>query len=94
MPRYKGVYHSFADPSHGWIKVSTRELFKLGIINKISPCSYYRNGYVYLEEDCDASLFLQVKRGLKQHVRFIEHYTNKCSRIRSYRSFYPLKIGI
>ena len=45
------------DPGHGWLKVEKALLIKLAIADKISPYSYMRGAYAYLEEDCDYSTF-------------------------------------
>jgi hypothetical protein len=81
------IYDFYCDPSHGWLKVKLSELNKLGIGHKISHCSYTKGEYAYLEEDCDASLFLeeQKKRGVEIKVR--EHNSNKSSVIRNYQHY-------
>lgn len=57
-------YHQ--DPSHGWLEVPRSELVAAGIANKVSRYSYQRGNTVYLEEDCDAPLFVQAcqRRGI------------------------------
>lgn len=45
-------------PGHGYLVAEKAMLRQLGIADKISNCSYQRLGSVYLEEDCDAPLFL------------------------------------
>lgn len=45
------------DPGHGWLEVSRETLKDLGIYDKISSFSYENNNRVYLEEDCDVTLF-------------------------------------
>lgn len=83
----------YTDPSHGWVKVSLSELFKLQIHDKISSYSYIRSNakyaYAYLEEDVDLSTYLKAldDKGIK--FRMIEKHTNKSSKIRSYAR-YPL----
>jgi hypothetical protein len=54
------IFHS--DPGHGWLAVKRKELKDLGIFEKVSGYSYQRGQTVYLEEDCDASLFLNAKK--------------------------------
>jgi hypothetical protein len=79
------VFHS--DAGHGWLAVKRQELVKLGIIDKVSSCSYQKGNTVYLEEDCDCSLFinaLEVK-GIKFEHR--EGASVDRSPIRSYESF-------
>jgi hypothetical protein len=57
------TYVFFTDPGHGWLRVKLAELVALGIAEKISRFSYMHGGYAYLEEDCDAGVFLQAKFG-------------------------------
>lgn len=45
-------------PGHGYLVAEKAMLRQLGIADKISNCSYQRLGSVYLEEDCDAPLFI------------------------------------
>lgn len=45
-------------PGHGYLVAAKGMLRMLGIADKVSNCSYERNGSVYLEEDCDAPLFI------------------------------------
>lgn len=79
----------YTDPSHGWAKVTLKELLKLNIIDKISSYSYiHKNGlYAYLEEDVDLSTYLKAldDKGIK--FRMIEKHTNKSSKIRSYSRY-------
>ena len=85
-------YDFYSDPGHGWLKVKRKELEELGIANKITEYSYQRGDFVYLEEDADASIFIEAlekKTGeefnYNLHVR--KHITDKVSRIRSYPSY-------
>lgn len=55
------TFHS--DAGHGWLEVRKRELEDLGIADKVSSYSYVRGDKVYLEEDCDASLFINALDG-------------------------------
>ena len=79
----------YTDPSHGWAKVSIKELLKLDILDKISTYSYiHKNGLnAYLEEDCDLGLYLKTldAKGIK--FKFIEKHTDKSSKIRSYNRY-------
>ena len=47
------------DPAHGWLVVPLTELQSLGIVDRISRYSYLHDGLAYLEEDCDAEVYLQ-----------------------------------
>jgi hypothetical protein len=83
------VFNVYSDPSHGWVKVPLSFLQKLGIANQISYYSYYRKGHAYLEEDCDASLFLRVFREKHGEMPKFREYTarSKSSKIRSYDNY-------
>jgi hypothetical protein len=81
----KKVYHFYEDPSHGWLKVPLAELDALGLTEKISPYSYMRNGYAYLEEDDDLAIFVKAKGG----VRAVYHRADRDSRIRRYDRYKP-----
>jgi hypothetical protein len=61
------------DPGHGWLEVKRAELESLGIAHKISPYSYEKNDRVYLEEDCDASLFFELLFNHKEWYK-VESY--------------------
>jgi hypothetical protein len=45
-------------PGHGYLVAEKAMLRQLGIAGVVSNCSYEGNGSVYLEEDCDAPLFI------------------------------------
>ena len=49
----------YEGPGHGWIQVDTQVLEALGIDSKISSYSYISGTTAYLEEDCDAGLFIR-----------------------------------
>lgn len=80
-------YLFYNDPGHGWMAVKRQELIDLGILNKISAYSYQRGQTVYLEEDCDASLFITTKKARGEAVNIKDQHTNNNSPIRSYESF-------
>lgn len=71
------------DPSHGWLEVSAAELFNVGLLpSDFSSYSYQQGNVVYLEEDCDAAVFI---RTYEQHVgpiKVVEKFTNYDSWIR------------
>lgn len=48
----------FNTPGHGYLVAERAMLHQLGIAGVVSNCSYEGNGSVYLEEDCDAPLFI------------------------------------
>ena len=53
------TYRYIQDPSHGWIEVPLEELENIAY--KISRYSYmdHKTGKAYLEEDCDAAIFIK-----------------------------------
>ncbi len=50
----------YSDPGHGWLRVPMAAVVEAGVAGQISTCSYMceGNGLAYLEEDCDATIFL------------------------------------
>lgn len=53
--KYKFHY----DAGHGWLEVNLKDLCIAGIRDKVSAYSYYNKSKVYLEEDCDFTLFAE-----------------------------------
>jgi hypothetical protein len=53
-------YRCYSDSGHGWMAVKRKELIELGILNQITQFSYQSlsGKTVYLEEDCDVTLFV------------------------------------
>ena len=84
----KKVFHIYADPSHAWLKVSFDDLRALNLRRwQFSQYSYVNNNSMFLEEDCDAGLFVKAYNevnGKSPHMRF--HHSNKRSKIRGYAS--------
>lgn len=78
----------FSDPGHGWARVPRAKLEKLGIADKISHYSYQHGVNVFLEEDCDLSVYIEAlkARGYTD-FKFIESTTNRTSKIRSYKHY-------
>jgi len=83
------TYDFYSDPGHGWLRVPIGKILELGLQSKISHCSHIKEGYAYLEEDCDAPLFIAEaeKRGFKVNIR--EHTSNMQSRIHGYPPYSP-----
>ena len=65
-----------ADPGHGWLEVPFNRLRELGITNCISQYSYYdmENKRAYLEEDCDAGIFIMAAEQAGIDVKVTEDY--------------------
>lgn len=90
--RIKTSFNFYSDPGHGWLKVPMSVLGVLGIIDKISPYSYQRGENAYLEEDCDASVFMETYRKTYGHEPKIKfHLADKCSKVRSFDHFCQTK---
>ena len=68
------TYTYFTDPSHGWLRVTRKELVTLGIDKDITPYSYARGAWVYLEEDLDMGTFMRAKGWLTEEGRAIEGF--------------------
>lgn len=78
-------YHN--DAAHGWVAVKRALLKELGILDKITHCSYQRGNTVYLEEDQDLDTFMDAAKeaGLEIHFKEMRHVFR--SHIRSYEPF-------
>jgi len=65
------TFHS--DPGHGWLQVDRRMMETYGV--KPSGFSYVDGNAVFLEEDCDAALFIDVlkERGIEYNIRHVDH---------------------
>lgn len=55
------TYTLHSDPGHAWLEVTLKEIFELGIADKITEYSYMSSSKVYLEEDCDLFTFMKAK---------------------------------
>ena len=78
----------YTDPGHGWAKVTRAELKRLGLAEKISSYSYQRKDHVYLEEDCDLSVYLSALRDAGYNVSFRDYACrDRMSKIRGYDSY-------
>lgn len=61
-----------SDPGHGWLRVPLQLLNDWNISDKISEYSYKTNNFAYLEEDCDASIFIDEAK--KRNYKYSIHY--------------------
>lgn len=82
------------DPGHGWLEVPYHLLGLFKIKSKVSRYSYINGETVYLEEDCDAPLFIRAY--LKYHNRSendFAYFNKKTSTLHSNKPsfirFYP-----
>lgn len=81
------VRNFHTDPGHGLLEVQRHELRDLGLLPKISAYSYQSGGTVYLEEDCDAGLYVEAMKAKGVKVTPREVGTNSDSFIRDLPSF-------
>lgn len=81
------TFTHYCDPSHGWIKAPLSLVKELGISGLISSYSYVRGDYVYLEEDCDASLLFNSLDRLGKPWKVDTRHTNRRSKIRGYSRY-------
>lgn len=83
----KYTWHS--NPGHAWLAVPLAEIRALGIGDKISGYSYRSGSMAYLEEDCDAGVFIEAKRAsgaVLTAANFSESFKENTP-IRGYNSF-------
>lgn len=90
-PSIQFLYHT--DEGHGWIEVYVSDLVKYDVVKDISRYSYVKGEKAYLEEDCDATVFLNKLKQNNVHFTIKELHRQR-SPIRNYRSFNPLIIEI
>ena len=80
------TFNFYSDPGHGWLRVDLQSVSSVGLSpSSFSKFSYQQGPWLYLEEDCDASLF--VKAFMDKHNRpppVKEHHTEGRSVIRNY----------
>ena len=81
------TYTFFKDPGHGWLEVGRDELAMLHIDDAISSYSYQRGDKVYLEEDCDAALFINALENIGFKFTFTSITSNNDSPIRMMKRY-------
>jgi hypothetical protein len=75
------------DPGHGWLEVPRKMLTELGIDKDITPFSYQSGDHVYLEEDCDASKFLEAYSKDRGGLPLIDEKYSNDTPIRHYQRY-------
>ena len=78
------AYEFITDPGHGWLKVPLNELKESGY--QPSEFSYFNDTHAYLEEDCDASLFLHKIGVRKPNLTYRETIRFNTVALRSFPS--------
>jgi hypothetical protein len=82
----KLTFHT--DPAHGWLEVNRADLDALDIAHKITPYSYEKGSRVYLEEDCDASLFMETAKAAGWIFNITEAHADP-SPVRAFERYQP-----
>jgi hypothetical protein len=62
-----------SDPGHGWLRVPMKLLEDWNIDIMFSPYSYRTKAFAFLEEDCDAEIF--IKEAKSRNFEHVIHYT-------------------
>lgn len=85
MTKINTAYKFYSDPGHGWLAVSIKNFFAVGAkLEDVSNYSYVRGKTLYLEEDCDAAIFINAFQKKMGHAPvFVEKYHERTP-IRSY----------
>jgi hypothetical protein len=81
---------AFCDAGHGWGRVFRTDLRDLNILQDITSFSYQKNRYVYLEEDCDLSTYVNALKNLYPdiEINFKTVNNSNYSSIRTYDNFH------
>lgn len=67
-------YQVISDPGHSWVKVPYKDLEDSGVEFEISEFSYRTRRDAFLEEDCDAGVFLDAlkRKGIEVKLVMVE----------------------
>ena len=76
------------DPAHGWIAADIQSLRAYGLTDKVSAYSYRDGDTVWLEEDCDAGLYIRALQSAGIPYRIIETHTNNDAFVRRLPRFH------
>ena len=90
------VFGFHSDAGHGWLRVRTSHLKFLGLADKITGYSYLsKDGRTaFLEEDCDATLFMETMKRNGFDVVVKSHNDGDRSPIRGLPRFDSKKCSI
>lgn len=91
----------FSDPQHAWVRVRRSDINALGIAKEITPYSYQKGNFVYLEEDQDWSTYLKaLAKANNVDLNIVDlsavrrlycdlksRWTNNSSRIRNFEAY-------
>ena len=77
-------FMSYSDDGHGWLRVPRYLVEDLLGLEKISIFSFQNNGWLYLEEDADCTLFVNKLKELNLEYSIKHSSKNGQSHIRNY----------
>ena len=79
----------YIDAGHGYLKVPMKTIEAYGLKNKISGFSYKTANFAFLEEDCDATLFMKTVKemGNEHHYKIVEKHVDGYAACRNYQTF-------
>jgi hypothetical protein len=80
------TYRFISDPGHGWLEVPLEEIRELNIGQHISPYSYQSGDLAYLEEDCDAGVFIHALKHAGRDYQIVDVHQDPTP-IRHYADF-------
>ena len=79
MKKIHKIHKWHSDPGHAWLQVEIEDLKKLNIDKDISNYSYINGPRAYLEEDCDALIYVKALEKNKISYSFDEiSYNEDC----------------
>ena len=81
------TFKFYSDPGHGWLAVKIADVIAVNLnVKDFSQFSYIRGQTLYLEEDCDATMFIEQYKFHNggQRPNYIEKHTDDRHPIRSY----------
>lgn len=84
----------FSDSGHGWLKAPIELCRELGLQGQVSGCSYRKGNNLYLEEDGDATIFVNAyckknKITVKEFVNANKRQYSETSAIRRFYDSIP-----
>lgn len=85
------TYRIYEDGGHAWVRVRVIELFALQIAKDITPFSYIKGQYAYLEEDCDLCKFFKAYNEVTGREPKHRTVVSGNSRVREYPRYTPEK---
>jgi hypothetical protein len=70
----KQTFEFISDPGHAWLRVPVKLLEDWDIDILISEYSYRTREFAYLEEDCDAAIFINEAKKRNYEYKIVEKY--------------------